>query len=174
MRHRVIARPEELHVVLGVSNLHANDVGLWRGSALEALPFLVGERRFGVQEQLGGRLILVLVAIFFDDHRHQIARGIFIEMILLGIGAVPRPQRATEHHAFPARNRTSWTDRPEAGNARVPGGHYVCSDAPAPTQRARHSAECAIPYPRASAQLLTKRLQRLVSRMPPKDRHQLA
>jgi hypothetical protein len=44
----------------------------------------------------------VLISVFLDDHRDHVARGLLVQMKLLGVGAVPRAERAAEDHAFPA------------------------------------------------------------------------
>jgi hypothetical protein len=44
----------------------------------------------------------VLVPVLPNDHRHQVASGLFVQMILIGIRAIPRPERTAEHHTFPA------------------------------------------------------------------------
>jgi hypothetical protein len=58
-----------------------------------------------VKNSSEGRGALVLVAIFLHDHRDEIARGRLVNVILLGVGAVPRPERAAKHDAFPAREK---------------------------------------------------------------------
>src|ERR1700730_11922501 len=55
-----------------------------------------------MEEEFCGRFVVVLTAVFVDNHRHEIAGRRLIEMVPPGICAIPRPESAPEHDTFTA------------------------------------------------------------------------
>ena len=62
----------------------------------------------------------MLFAIFGDDHRDEVTRGGLVEMILLGISAIPRAKGATKNDSFSTRQKhLSGADREAISAIRI-------------------------------------------------------
>ena len=65
-------------------------------------PLLVGEIRFCVEEQFGRWLVIVLIAVFLNNHFHESLGSRLVYMELLRVGMIPRSQCTAKNDTFSA------------------------------------------------------------------------